>query len=131
MPLDIAFTVCVSPGYLCGDVKQALLETFSNQLLSNGQLGFFHPNRHTIGQPIYLSQLVVRAIEVPGVRYVGVACFTGGSYAHWPSVVSFRASLSVSRRLHKEYLVEKPKLVRHGKLLQELRQNVTLIGHIY
>jgi hypothetical protein len=70
VPLDIAFTVCVAPGYLRSDVKQALLEIFSNTDLPDGQRGFFHPDNYTFGQPVYLSQIVAVAMQVPGVLWI-------------------------------------------------------------
>jgi len=38
-PLDIAFGVCVAPGYFRSTVKAALLEVFSNRNLPGGQRG--------------------------------------------------------------------------------------------
>jgi hypothetical protein len=70
VPLDIAFTVCVAQGYFRSAVESALLSTFSNQVLPNGQLGFFHPDNFTFGQPVYLSQVVAAAMQVPGVSWV-------------------------------------------------------------
>jgi predicted phage baseplate assembly protein len=72
VPLDIAFTVCVQPGVLRSDVHLALLETFSNRVLPSGRQGFFHPDRFTFGQPVYLSRIVAAAMAVPGVRWVDV-----------------------------------------------------------
>jgi hypothetical protein len=70
VPLDIAFTVCVAPRYFRSAVELALLQTFSNQVLPGGQLGFFHPDNFTFGQPVYLSRVVAAAMNVPGVRWV-------------------------------------------------------------
>jgi hypothetical protein len=70
VPLDIAFTICVAPGYFRSAVELALLQTFSNQVLPSGQLGFFHPDSFTFGQPVYLSRIVAAAMNVPGVRWV-------------------------------------------------------------
>lgn len=72
IPLEIVMTVCVAPGYFRSDVKQALLTTFSNRDLPNGQRGFFHPDNFTFGQPVYLSQVVATAMDVPGVQWVDV-----------------------------------------------------------
>ena len=68
--LDIAMTVCVSPRHYRGDVLQALLDVFSNRNLQDGTRGFFHPDNFTFGQPLYLSAVVARAMEVPGVQWV-------------------------------------------------------------
>jgi hypothetical protein len=70
VPLYIALTVHVSEGYIRGNVKQALLETFSNRDLPDGSRGFFHPDNYTFGQPVYLSQVVAAAMKVPGVAWV-------------------------------------------------------------
>ncbi len=70
--LDIAFTVCVEPGYFRSRVKEALLETFSNRELPDGRRGFFHPDNFTFGQPVYLSRMIAAAMQVPGVRWVDV-----------------------------------------------------------
>ena len=32
--------------------------------------GFFHPDRFTFGQPVYLSAVIAAAMAVPGVDYV-------------------------------------------------------------
>lgn len=72
VPLDIALRVCVEPGHLRSDLKQALLETFSSHDLPDGRRGFFHPDNLTFDQPVYLSQVLATAMEVPGVRWVEV-----------------------------------------------------------
>jgi hypothetical protein len=71
--LDIQLTVCVSPSYLRGHVKAALLDVFSNRALPEGKLGFFHPDRLTFGEGIYLSKLVAAAQAVSGVESVTVS----------------------------------------------------------
>jgi hypothetical protein len=70
IPLDIAFTVCVLPGYFRSNVEQALYNTFSNRSLPNGQVGFFYPGNFTFGQPVYLSRIVAAAMQVPGVHWL-------------------------------------------------------------
>jgi Baseplate J-like protein len=70
VPLDIAFTICVAPGYFRSAVESALLDAFSNRVLPNGQTGFFYPNNFTFGQPVFLSQVVATAMQVPGVVWV-------------------------------------------------------------
>lgn len=70
VPLDVALTVHVSPGYIRGNVKQALLETFDNTDPPDGRRGFFHPDNYTFGQPVYLSQVVAATMRVPGVAWV-------------------------------------------------------------
>jgi hypothetical protein len=70
VPLDIVLTVCVLKGYFPTDVKKALLEIFSSGILADGSLGFFHPDNLTFNQDIYLSTLIARAMQVPGVEWV-------------------------------------------------------------
>ncbi len=72
VPLDIAFSVCVAPGYFRSAVELSLLNTFSNKVLPNGQLGFFHPDNFTFGQPIYLSRVIAAAMQTPGVLWVDI-----------------------------------------------------------
>ncbi|MBD2729677.1 putative baseplate assembly protein [Nostoc sp. FACHB-892] len=70
--LDIAIKVDVKFDYLRGHVKAALLDIFSNRILSDGRYGFFHPDNLTFGQGIALSQLVAKAAAIPGVESVSV-----------------------------------------------------------
>jgi predicted phage baseplate assembly protein len=70
VPLDIAMTVCVAPGYVRTDVEASLLRAFSARDLPDGRRGFFHPDNFTFGQPVYLSQIVATAMQVPGVMWV-------------------------------------------------------------
>jgi hypothetical protein len=72
VPLQIAFTVCVQPGYPQSSVEQALYQAFSDTILPNGQKGFFYPGNFTFGQTLYLSQIVSRAMSVPGVQWVNI-----------------------------------------------------------
>jgi hypothetical protein len=73
--LEIELEVCVDPEYFREDVKQRLLEVFSNGILADGQLGLFHPDRFTFGQTIYLSPILAAARSVAGVRSADVVTF--------------------------------------------------------
>lgn len=70
VPLDIALTVCVKPGYLRGHVKAALLDLLGSRALPGGGLGFFHPDNLTFGEGVAVSKLVGLAQAVPGVQNV-------------------------------------------------------------
>lgn len=74
-PLEVAMTVCVKGDYFSSDVKAALLDVFSNSALPDGQLGVFHPDNFTFGQPVYLSPLYARAQQVAGVDFVQITQF--------------------------------------------------------
>jgi len=73
VPLDIHLVVHVAPQYLRGHVEAALRDTFSNRMLPDSRPGFFHPDRLTFGQGIYLSHLVAAAQAIVGVESVEVA----------------------------------------------------------
>jgi hypothetical protein len=75
VPLYIALTVHVKPGYSGSAVKNALLEAFSNTDLPGGQRGFFHPDNFTFGQPVYMSKVVAAAMQIIGVEQVDSQCF--------------------------------------------------------
>jgi predicted phage baseplate assembly protein len=68
--LDIELQVCTKPGYFAADVERRLLKTFSAGVLPSGDTGFFHPDRYTFGQPVYLSAVIAAAMQVPGVANV-------------------------------------------------------------
>jgi predicted phage baseplate assembly protein len=83
VPLDVVMCVCVRPHFLRGHVEAALLDVFQSGLRSDGQLGFFHPDKLTFGDAIYLSRLVSAAQSVEGVQSVRVLrlerLFEGGN----------------------------------------------------
>jgi hypothetical protein len=72
VPIDLALTVCVLPHVLRGHVEAALIAAFSNRVLSDGRLGFFHPDNLTFGSGIFLSRIIAAAQAVPGVMEVEV-----------------------------------------------------------
>lgn len=75
VPLDIIMNVCVKPGYSRSNVKKSLLSAFSRYDLPGGKRGFFHPDNFTFGQPVYLSAIYQRAMEVAGTASVEVKKF--------------------------------------------------------
>ncbi len=72
--LDLALSICVSPDRFRVDVQAALLQALGSQRLPTGP-AFFHPDRFTFGQSLYLSQLIAAALAVPGVDGVEVTRF--------------------------------------------------------
>jgi hypothetical protein len=72
VPLDVALTVCVAPGYFRSHVRKALDQRLGSRRLPDGSLGFFHPDNFTFGQPVFLSQLSKAALDVPGVQSLTV-----------------------------------------------------------
>lgn len=75
IPLQIEMLVCVKPDYFRSDVKQHLLEVFSNGMTRDGQRGVFHPDNFSFGQTVYLSPLYAAAMKVPGVQSVQIVNF--------------------------------------------------------
>jgi hypothetical protein len=70
VPLEIEMRICVQPDYFRSDIQTALLEVFSNRILPDGRRGFFHADKFSFGQPVYLSKLYAAAQAVAGVRFV-------------------------------------------------------------
>lgn len=68
VPLDLGLTVCVLPNYLRAHVEAALLDVFSNRVLPDGTLGFFHPDNLTFGEGVDVSKIVAAAMAVAGVQ---------------------------------------------------------------
>lgn len=68
-PLHIGLSVCLRPGFPRSQVRAQLTEALSVR-------GFFHPDRFTFGQALYLSDLVAAAMQVPGLATVDVTAFT-------------------------------------------------------
>lgn len=73
--LEIELAVCVDHDYFRADVEAALLDRFSSGVRRNGELGFFHPDRFTFGQPLFLSEIYEAAQSVEGVEAVVVKPF--------------------------------------------------------
>jgi predicted phage baseplate assembly protein len=118
VPLDIAFTVCVAPGYLCSDVKPALLEIFSNIDLPDGQRGFFHPDNYTFEQPVYLSQIVAAAMQVPGVLWIDTSEKPTHRFKRWgqPSRKELEEGMITFDRLEIARLNNDPNFPENGKI---------------
>jgi hypothetical protein len=75
VPLDLALSVTVAPGYLAAHVKRALLDALGRGKLSDGTNAFFHPDNLTFGQSLYASQIVSMAQRQNGVESVTISRF--------------------------------------------------------
>jgi len=75
VPLEIEMDICVKPDYFRSEVKKALIDVFSNQILPDGRRGVFHPDNFTFGQTVYLSRLYAAAQAVPGVSSAHIMKF--------------------------------------------------------
>jgi predicted phage baseplate assembly protein len=75
VPLEVALHLCVEPDYFRAHVKAAVLDVLSSRARPDGTLGFFHPDRFSFGQAVYLSAIVAAAQGVPGVDSVVPSTF--------------------------------------------------------
>ncbi len=71
--LDLRLRACAAGGRFAADVKEALIDRFSAGRQSNGRPGFFHPDKLTFGQTLYVSEILAAAMEVDGVASVEIA----------------------------------------------------------
>jgi len=67
--------VCLNENYFRSDVAAAILQRFSNQILSDGTPGVFYAENFAFGQPVYLSKMYQAAQTVPGVASVTITVF--------------------------------------------------------
>ncbi len=70
VPLTIGLLVCVLPEFLRAHVAAELADRFTAGLRADGKPGCFHPDRLTLGAPVYASALLAEAQAVPGVAHV-------------------------------------------------------------
>jgi predicted phage baseplate assembly protein len=75
VPLEIAFDLCIEPGYFRGDVAQAVRLALSNHVNPDGSRGLFHPDNFTFGQAVYLSRVYAAIEAVQGVSSAFVTVF--------------------------------------------------------
>ncbi len=68
----LTLSVCLTPRTLRAHVEEDLNELFSHRVRADGSLGFFHPDRLTFGDGLYVSQVVSAAAARPGVAHVEV-----------------------------------------------------------
>ncbi len=74
--LDIVLNGCVESGYLRPHVERQLQEVFASGLRPDGRRGFFHPDRFTFGQPLWLSDVIAAAMGVDGLASAVLQRFT-------------------------------------------------------
>lgn len=70
VPLDIEVGLCAHPAYWIDDLRLILEAEFSQGVLPDGRLGFFHPDLWTFGQALHASQIIGRVLAVTGVERV-------------------------------------------------------------
>lgn len=76
VPLDIRLLVHVAGGHLRSTLRESLIAAFSASDLpddgNNHGRGFFHPGNFSLGQPVFLSQVLRVAMQVPGVASIDI-----------------------------------------------------------
>jgi predicted phage baseplate assembly protein len=75
VPLEIEMIVCAKLEHFRPDVEEAVRRRVGARALSDGTLGFFHPDNFTFGQPVFLSELYAAVEGVPGVDSVEITVF--------------------------------------------------------
>lgn len=70
VPLEIHVALCCLPDHWPEDLRFLLEQEFSDGYTPDGQMGFFHPDRWTFGQELYVSQIIGRIQAVQGVEHV-------------------------------------------------------------
>jgi hypothetical protein len=73
VPLDIYLRLCAHPDFWPEHLRRDLELEFSNGYTADGRTGFFHPDNWTFGQTLHASQLIGRALLVPGVGRILLA----------------------------------------------------------
>jgi hypothetical protein len=68
--LDIFLRLCAHSDYWPEDLVHELSTEFSETYTVDGRTGFFHPDLWTFGQTIHASQVIGRALSVPGIERV-------------------------------------------------------------
>jgi uncharacterized phage protein gp47/JayE len=111
--LQIALSVEVDDNYFRSDVEESMLQVLGNQILPNGEKGFFYPDNFTFGQTVYLSPIYAAARSVAGVSSVMATRFQplGVNAAQYLSTGEIKlGSLQVAR------LDNDPSYPNHGQL---------------
>lgn len=75
VPLEIEADLCIEPDHFKGDVELELNDALSNRSLAGGRQGFFHPDKFTFGQALFLSQLYAAIESVEGIESASFRVF--------------------------------------------------------
>lgn len=75
VPLELILRICVTPGYVRSDLKEALLEVLGSGRRRDGRPALFHPDNFTFGATVYLSPIVAAVMAAPGVAFVEPIAF--------------------------------------------------------
>jgi len=75
VPVAITLKVYIKPHTVPNQVLGILNLAFSSVIFPDGEQGFFFPDSFKLGQPLYLSQIIARALQVQNVVRVEATQF--------------------------------------------------------
>lgn len=115
VPLDIFLRVCAHPDFWPEHLRRALELEFSDGYTAAGRMGFFHPDQWTFGQALHVSQLIGRALSVPGIGRVLVASIKRLHGLSGPSLGTITVAVPDEATAHP---VVEQLVVRPGEIIQ-------------
>jgi predicted phage baseplate assembly protein len=72
LPVQLAMTICVRPGFLAWAVSQEVARALGPGVREDGTRGVFHPDNLSFGEPVEIGRIYLAAASVPGVESVTV-----------------------------------------------------------
>lgn len=68
VPIELIVEICVRRAFRADSVLHDVRDALSDELIHEGQRGFFHPDTFTFGDPVTVSRLYQTIMAVPGVE---------------------------------------------------------------
>jgi hypothetical protein len=121
VPLDIALSICVSPGYLRGDVEDEARNRLSNRILSDGTRGLFHPDDWRFGADVAGSRIIAAIQAIDGVTHVEFTRFARLNSSDADAAQSKDENLIAIAVDEIAVLEGDPNFPEHGRLTLDLR----------
>src|SRR4029078_5783278 len=121
VPLDIALSICVSPGYLRGDVEDEARNRLSNRILSDGTRGLFHPDDWRFGADVAGSRIIAAIQAIDGVTHVEFTPFARLNSSDADAAQSKDENLIAIAVDEIAVLEGAPTFPEHGRLKLDLR----------
>ena len=75
VPIYIEMNVCIKPYYSRSNMLSIIKQVFSNKIAPNGDLAFFHRDRWSVGDSLFLSNIYDAALNIEGVSSIDVVLF--------------------------------------------------------
>lgn len=117
--LEIVLRICLQEGFTESDVLSELVPRFSSTKLVDGSLGFFHADRNTFGDPVYLSRIYQHVLEVEGICSVEALTFK-----RWGESAQGEITTGLIEPAPSEILrcASNPSLPEHGNISFEVHE---------